>query len=130
MRARVVHKSARVVQSLTVTPLPETVPTYTLPEIAEITGLPVTRVRRLIEEHQLAATRIDNVLRVPQAFMRDGAPVGELHGTFVLLADLHFSDDEIVEWMFTSEESLGVTPMDALLAGRKAEVRRIAQALL
>ena len=37
---------------------------------------------------------------------------------------------EIYDWMFTIEDSLKVTPMDALRAGRKAEVRRIAQALL
>jgi len=104
--------------------------TYTLPEAAELLEIPVTRVRRLIEERHLLAIRIDGVLRVPTLFIRDGHPLPELHGTFSLLHDLHFSDDEIVAWMFEPEASLGTQPIDALLAGRKAEVRRVAQALL
>lgn len=106
------------------------VDTYTLPEVAELMEIPVTRVRRLIEERSLLASRVDGVLRIPVEFIKDGHPLPELHGTFLLLHDLHFSDEEIMSWMFTVEDSLGVTPITALLAGRKAEVRRIAQALL
>lgn len=104
--------------------------TYTLPEVAELLEIPVTRVRRLVEDRYLLANRVDGVLRIPIEFIKDGHPLPELHGTFLLLHDLHFSDDEILSWMFTIEESLGATPMEALLAGRKAEVRRVAQALL
>jgi hypothetical protein len=106
------------------------VDTYTLPEVAELLDIPVTRVRRLIEDRSLLANRVDGVLRVPVEFIKDGHPLPELHGTFLLLHDLHFTDEEIMTWMFTLEDSLGATPMAALLAGRKAEVRRVAQALL
>ena len=34
-----------------------------------------------------------------------------------------------MHWLLTEEESLGTAPIDALRAGRKAEVRRVAQAL-
>jgi hypothetical protein len=34
-----------------------------------------------------------------------------------------------MHWLLTPEESLGIAPIDALRAGRKAEVRRVAQAL-
>ena len=109
---------------------PQSGSTYTLPEVAELLSVPVTRVRRLIEDRYLLAVRVDGVLRIPAEFIKDGHPLPELHGTFLLLHDLHFSDEEILEWMFDREESLGTTPMAALLAGRKAEVRRVAQALL
>jgi hypothetical protein len=34
-----------------------------------------------------------------------------------------------MHWLLTAEESIGIPPIDALRAGRKAEVRRVAQAL-
>ena len=40
-----------------------------------------------------------------------------------------FSDDESMHWLLSPEESIGTTPIEALRAGRKAEVRRVAQAL-
>lgn len=101
----------------------------TVPDLVELLGLNVSRVRQLIQEHQLIATRRGGVLVVPAAFIRDGAPMSEIRGTAILLADSGFSDDEAVEWMLSVEESLGVSPIHALRAGRKAEVRRVAQAL-
>jgi hypothetical protein len=53
-----------------------------------------------------------------------------LQGTIVLLRDCGFDGDELVTWLITDEESLGTSPVKALKAGRKAEVRRVAQALL
>nr|WP_291045590.1 Rv2175c family DNA-binding protein [Herbiconiux sp.] len=92
-------------------------------------GLTPAKVRRLIEDRHLAATRRDGVLSVPAVFLRDGEPLTELRGTIILLSDLRFTDDEIVEWMLTPNDLLDTSPIEALLAGRKAEVRRIAQAL-
>jgi hypothetical protein len=46
-----------------------------------------------------------------------------------VLGDSGFTDDEAMHWLLTPEDSLGVSPVDALKAGRKAEVRRVAQAL-
>lgn len=112
------------------TPAPLSAKLITVPDAAEALGIPVTRVRRLIEDRHLLGTKADGVLRIPADFIKDGRVLSELHGTFVLLHDVGFSDDEILDWMFSPEESLGVTPMAALQAGRKAEVRRIAQALL
>ena len=102
----------------------------TVPDLTEILGLKVSQVRRLIEDRALLARRVDGVWRVPEPFIRDAEPLGELRGTLVLLSDLGFSDDEAIDWLLSSEESLGVSPIDALRAGRKAEVRRVAQALL
>ena len=40
-----------------------------------------------------------------------------------------FTDDETIEWLLTPEESIGLAPIEALRAGRKSEVRRVAQSL-
>nr|WP_246397147.1 Rv2175c family DNA-binding protein [Leifsonia aquatica] len=92
-------------------------------------GIGVSRVRRLIEDRHLAAKRIDGVIKVPALFLRDGEPLPELRGTLVVLSDAGFDDDEAVDWMIDEEESLGTSPIEALRSDRKAEVRRVAQAL-
>lgn len=101
----------------------------TVPELVDLLGIGVSKVRRLIEDRSLLARRIDGVWRVPQDFIRDGEPLPELRGTLILLADARFSDDEAMDWLLEPEESLGTSPIEALRAGRKAEVRRVAQAL-
>jgi hypothetical protein len=101
----------------------------TIPELVDVLGIPQGRVRRLIEERALLARRIDGVLKVPADFIRDHEPLGELRGTVIVLHDAGFSDDEAMNWMLADSELLGVAPIDALRAGRKAEVRRVAQAL-
>ena len=101
----------------------------TIPDLVEILGISVSRVRRLIEDRSLLATRVDSVLQVPEIFLRDNEPLPELRGTLIVLADNGFTDDEAMHWLLTTEESIGVAPIDALRAGRKAEVRRVAQAL-
>ncbi len=101
----------------------------TIPELVEVLGIPQGRVRRLIEDRALLATRVDGVLKVPAAFLSGNEPLGDLRGTIVVLGDAGFSDDEAIHWLLSEEDSLGVTPVSALKAGRKAEVRRVAQAL-
>ncbi|GAA4382036.1 Rv2175c family DNA-binding protein [Agromyces bauzanensis] len=101
----------------------------TVPDLVELLGLTPSRVRRLIDDRHLLATRVDGMLKVPALFLRDAAPLPELHGTAMVLADAGFSDAESLEWMLAEEDSLGTTPIAALRAGRKSEVRRVAQAL-
>lgn len=101
----------------------------TVPDLVERLGESPSRIRRLISERHLLATRIDGVLKVPALFLRDDAPLPELRGTAMVLADAGFDDDEALEWLLADEDSLGTTPIDALRSGRKTEVRRVAQAL-
>ena len=49
----------------------------TVPDLVELLGLSVSRVRRLIEDRHLAAKRIDGVLKVPAVFLKDGQPLSE-----------------------------------------------------
>jgi hypothetical protein len=101
----------------------------TIPDLTEMLGLKVSQVRRLIEDRSLLASRMDGVWKVPAAFIVDGEPMHELRGTLIVLGDSGFTDEEAMHWLLTAEESLGVSPIEALRAGRKAEVRRVAQAL-
>ena len=102
----------------------------TVPDLVEMLGVSVSRVHRLVEEHVLLATKVGGVTKVPAVFVVDGAPMHELRGTATVLADNGFTDDEAIDWMLSDEESLGTSPIAALRAGRKAEVRRVAQGLL
>lgn len=101
----------------------------TLPDAAELLGISASRVRRLLEDRVLVATRVDGIRVIPSVFFRDGEPLHEIRGTLTVLADHHFDDDEALDWLLSDEDSLGTSPVAALLAGRKAEVRRVAQAL-
>ena len=53
----------------------------------------------------------------------------DLEGLAVRDLNAGFSGGEAMNWVLNEEVSLGVCPVRALLAGRKAEVRRVAQAL-
>lgn len=101
----------------------------TMPELVEILGLTPSRVRRLIEDKHLLATRRDGVLAVPADFLVDGTPLPELRGTLIVLADAGFDDAEAMDWLLSVDDALGAAPIDALRSGRKTEVRRVAQAL-
>ena len=101
----------------------------TVPDVAERLGTTPARVRRLLEDKHLLAVRRDGVLRIPEVFLRDGEPMPELRGTAILLGDSGFDDDGAMAWLLDADDSLGTAPIDALRAGRKAEVRRVAQAL-
>jgi hypothetical protein len=101
----------------------------TLAELTEVLGEPLGRVRRLLDELHLVGSRRNGPLTVPAVFIQDGEPIGSLRGTLFVLHDAGFTDDEAIDWLLTSEESIGLPPIEALRVGRKSEVRRVAQAL-
>lgn len=102
---------------------------FTVPELVDILGVTPGKVRRMIEQRQLAAVRRDGVLKVPTLFLLDGEPLPSLQGTLILLQDAGYSDEEAVNWLFSDDAGLDVTPIVALHNGRKSEVRRTAQSL-
>ncbi|WP_265521416.1 Rv2175c family DNA-binding protein [Oerskovia flava] len=121
----------------------------TLPDLAEAIGVDVGRARHLVQERRVVGVRRGerSTFQVPAAFLvaehlaepsqaatpdasaAGQAVLGPLQGTIVVLTDSGFSDEEIIEWLFTPEDELGSTPIDALREGRKTHVRRIAQTL-
>ncbi|MET8504662.1 Rv2175c family DNA-binding protein [Streptomyces sp. NPDC015232] len=105
-----------------------------LPDIAEMLDVEVTRVRQLVKEGQLIAVRREvrpgeKILQVPAAFIQGDKVVKGLVGTLTLLRDDGFTDEEMLEWLFTPDPSLPGTPAQALNENRGTEVKRRAQAL-
>ncbi|TGB16325.1 DNA-binding protein [Streptomyces sp. MZ04] len=102
-----------------------------LPDIAEMLDVEVTRVRQLVKEGQLIAVRRgeNRALQVPADFIDGDKIVKGLTGTLTLLRDDGFSDEEMLEWLFTPDPTLPGTPAQALSENRGTEVKRRAQAL-
>ena len=101
----------------------------TMPDLVEVLDEPLGRVRRLIDEHYLVGSKRSGVFAVPAVFIVDGHQLPSLRGTIIALQDAGFTDDETVDWLLSEEETMGRSPIDALLAGHKSEVRRIARTL-
>ncbi|WP_232304560.1 Rv2175c family DNA-binding protein [Microbacterium sp. XT11] len=108
---------------------PDAVEWLTLPDLVEALGEPLGRVRRLIDEHYLIGSKRSGVYAVPSVFIVDGHPLPSLRGTIIALQDAGFSDDELIDWLLSEEDTLGRTPIAALRDGHKSEVRRIARTL-
>ncbi|MGV0626639.1 Rv2175c family DNA-binding protein [Mycolicibacter minnesotensis] len=117
-------------------------PTIDLPGIAQMLGVPVTRVHQDLRDNQLLAVRRDGVLLVPQLFFtEDGDVVRHLPGLLAVLRDGGYQPTDIVRWLFTPDASLSLTrdgasepvanarPIDALHAHQAREVMRRAQAM-
>lgn len=98
-----------------------------VPDIASTLGMIVTRVHQLLRERQLVATRVDGVLRIPAEFVQNGLVVKGLPATITLLTDNGYTDPEIIDWLFTSDDSLPGRPITALRENRGREVHRRAQ---
>lgn len=101
----------------------------TVPDVCERMNLSPGKVHRLVEERALLGVRVDGIMKIPALFLVEDQPQGDLRGTAVVLLDGGYSDEEAVAWLLTDEDSLGQTPIDALRAGRKSAVRRVAQIL-
>ncbi|MBD8077579.1 DNA-binding protein [Cellulosimicrobium arenosum] len=119
-----------------------------LPDVAQALGTDVTRARSIVQDRRIVGVRRGErpTFQVPARFLvpfhlidpsharrpdDDGrlGVLASLQGTIVLLADAGFDDAAIIEWLFTPDAELGESPLDALIAGRKSHVRRVAQTL-
>jgi uncharacterized protein len=101
-----------------------------IPEVAQQLGLPVSRVKQLVRDRKLlGAQRPDGSYGVPAAFLVGDQIVRGLHGTLTLLFDCGFSETEALRWLFTTDDSLPGSPIQAIAAHRCSEVNRRAQAL-
>jgi hypothetical protein len=102
----------------------------TLPDVAQRLDLPVNRVKQLLRDRKLLGVqRPDGSFGVPAAFLVGDQVVRGLHGTLTLLLDCGFTDVEAMRWLFTSDDSLPGSPIEAIAAHRCSEVNRRAQAL-
>jgi hypothetical protein len=103
----------------------------TVPQLAERLDLPLVKARQLLAERQVLAVRRgpNSALYVPEAFVSDGILVKGLAGALSVLADAGFDDVAAVRWLFTPDDTLPGTPVEALAGNRGTEVKRRAQAL-
>nr|WP_239536989.1 Rv2175c family DNA-binding protein [Arthrobacter roseus] len=102
-----------------------------MPDVAEQLDATITQVHGLVNDRSLIAVRVgDRAIRsVPADFLMEGSVLESLKGTVMVLADAGYTDEEMIIWLFTDDESLPGKPVDALRSGRKTEIRRRAQAL-
>jgi hypothetical protein len=114
---------------------------YDLPHVAELLGVPVTKVQQQLREGHLVGVRREGAVVVPKVFFDDGHVVKSLPGLLVVLHDGGYRDTEIVRWLFTPDPSLTIRrdgslerqdnarPVDALHSHQAREVVRRAQAM-
>jgi hypothetical protein len=101
-----------------------------LPDVAEQLGIPPGRVKQLLRDRKLLAVkRPEGTLAVPAAFLDGNQVVKGLCGTLTLLYDCGFDELDVLRWLFTADESLPGTPIEAIVMHRQTEVNRRAQAL-
>lgn len=117
-------------------------PTFDLPRVADMLGVPVTKVHQDLRDNQLVAVRRAGVLLVPQVFFtEEGDVVKSLPGLLAVLYDGGYGPTDSLRWLFTPDPSLSLTrdgvkeavvgarPIDALHAHQAREVMRRAQAM-
>ncbi|MEY8577367.1 Rv2175c family DNA-binding protein [Corynebacteriaceae bacterium 6-324] len=102
----------------------------TLPEVADELGIAVTRVHDLLHDKKLIAHTLDGVKYVPALFINDKGAINKyVSGAITVLSDGGFSNEEILEYFFTEDESLPGRPIDGLQGHLAREVIRRAQAM-
>jgi len=101
-----------------------------VPEVAERLHLRIPQVHRLIGDGQLLAVRRDGVLRVPTELVTtDDRVAKHITGILTVLRDDGYTNDEMLRWLFTPDDSLEGKPIDALHGHKAREAKRRAQAL-
>jgi hypothetical protein len=101
-----------------------------LPDVAVRLDIPISRVKQLLRDRKLVAVNRPGGERcVPAAFIDGPQVVKGLNGTLTVLYDCGFDDEEALRWLFTADETLPGTPIEALYKHRGTEVNRRAQAL-
>ena len=74
--------------------MPEHIPKdteyVTIPELVERWQTTPSKLRRMVEEHQLAAVRVDGVLCIPAEFVTTNEPLHSLRGTLLAPWPLFF----------------------------------------
>ncbi|MBV7281669.1 MULTISPECIES: Rv2175c family DNA-binding protein [unclassified Corynebacterium] len=105
-------------------------PLLAIPDVAERMGVVVTKVHHLVRDHQLLVVQRDGVKYVPERFLNeDGSLNRFVPGVIALLSDGHYTDAEILEYLFSADDSLPGRPVDALHGHLAREVMRRAQAM-
>lgn len=110
--------------------LPVDEPVITVPDAAERMGVVVTRVMAHLGDRDMIAVRKDGVRYLPtRYFNEDGQLNRFVPGVIKLLLDGSYTEEEILEFLFTEDDSLPGRPIDAVHGHLAREVMRRAQAM-
>ncbi|MEO3783363.1 Rv2175c family DNA-binding protein [Actinocorallia sp. B10E7] len=103
----------------------------TFAEAGQVAGVPASRVKQWVKEGKLLAAyrQSGGGPQIPAAFLAEGQVVKGLPGTLTLLSDAGFDETAALRWLFTGDDTLPGTPVQALRENRGTEIRRRAQAL-
>lgn len=100
------------------------------PEVADMLGVPVTKVHDYVNNGKLVACRVDGVKVVPAALLDENGELSKfVAGAITVLYDGGFNQEEIIHYLFTEDDTLPGRPVDALHGHGAREVIRRAQAL-
>ena len=100
-----------------------------VPDLASQLGTDLSKVRQMVKDGQIVAVRRNGVQSIPAVMVSTSEALRFLPGVITLLRDGHYSDEEIVRWLYTPDEALlHGTPAAELAAGRGTEIKRRAQA--
>ncbi|MGO1948710.1 MAG: Rv2175c family DNA-binding protein [Mycobacteriaceae bacterium] len=124
------NESTAKILSEAVSGVPAGEPVLNVPDVAELLGVIVTRVMDDLGQHRLIAVEVDGIRHIPARFFTDGGEINKfVPGLIALLSDGGYSDEEILDFLFTADESLPGRPVDALHGHLAREVMRRAQAM-
>lgn len=102
----------------------------TLPDAAERMNLVITKVMDMLNKKQLLAIQVDGIRHIPARFLSEDGQLNRfVPGAIALLSDGGYSDVEILDYLFTEDDSLPGRPVDALHGHLAREVMRRAQAM-
>ncbi len=108
--------------------LPSDLDTLTVDDVARRLRVSPNRVRTLIRDHHLLAVSRGGQPAIPAVFFDELGIVKHFNGLVEVLLDGGYSRDEVMTWMFTVQDDLGMHPADALHTHSAREVIRRAQA--
>lgn len=102
----------------------------TVPDAAENMGVVVTKVMDMLRNKQILSVDIEGVRYIPARFFTDSGQLNKfVPGAISLLSDGGYTKREILEFLFTADETLPGRPVDALHGHLAREVMRRAQAM-
>lgn len=102
-----------------------------LADVSKVLEVPKSRVEQMLRDRALLAIKRNRVPGVPEVFLDTAGKqiVKGLPGLLAVLHDGGYGDEEILRWLFTSDDSLPGTPIDAMHGDLMREVIRRAQAM-
>ena len=93
-------------------------------------GVVVTRVMDLINDHRIIAVVRNGIRYLPEIYFDAEGKINKfVPGVITLLTDGGYTDSEIIDYLFTADDTLPGRPVDALHGHLARVVMRRTQAM-